>query len=93
MNTKHKKRREKYEPIYFIEEDFGDIDWEHDDPIVILVLIYNFLVKRILVNQGMKQILVDQGSLVDTLYSHADEVLRLKKEYAQAIYWHVGGVC
>ena len=61
-----KKRRDQYKPIYF----FGDIDQEHDDPMVISTLIHNFLVKRILINLG---------SSVDILYSHAGESLGLKR--------------
>ena len=70
MNTKHKKWSEKYEPIYFTEEDFRDINKNHDDPMVILVLIHNFLVK---------QVLVDQGSLAYILYCHVTEALGLQK--------------
>ena len=61
MTSEAKWRKDHYEPIYFIEDDFGDIDREHDDPMVILALIHNFLVK---------QILVDQDSSADILYSH-----------------------
>ena len=45
MNVEHKKWREQYEPIYFTVEDFGDIDREHNDLMVISELIHNFLVK------------------------------------------------
>ena len=45
MNAKYKKWWEQYELIYFIEEDFRDINKEHDDLMVILVLVHNFLVK------------------------------------------------
>ena len=58
------------EPIYLIEDDFGDIDRVHNDPMVISALIHNFLVKRIL---------VDQRSSVDILYSHMAEALGLEK--------------
>ena len=37
-------------PIYFIEEDFKDIDRDHDDLMVISTLMNNFLVKQILVD-------------------------------------------
>ena len=70
MNVEPKKRRNQYKPIYFFEEDFGDIDQDHDDPMVISTLIHNFLVKWIL---------IDQGSLADILYSHMVEVLGLKR--------------
>ena len=50
MIVEPKWRRDQYEPIYFTEDDFGDIDWAHNDPMVILVLVHNFLVKWILVD-------------------------------------------
>ena len=52
------------------KEDFKDINREHNDPIVISLLIHNFLVKWKL---------VDQGSSANILYSHATEALRLQK--------------
>ena len=52
MNIENKKWKEYYGPIYFTEEDFKDIDREYNDLMVILALIHNFLVKRILINQG-----------------------------------------
>ena len=61
MNVESKKRKQHSKPIYFTEEDFGDIDREHNDPMVISALIYNFLVKQVLFNLG---------SLTDILYSH-----------------------
>ena len=68
MATEAKRRKDHHEPIYFTEDDYGDIDREHDDPMVISALIHNFLVKRIL---------VDQGSSADILYSHTAEALGL----------------
>ena len=39
--------------ISFSDSDHLEgFDWEHDDPIVITVAIHNYVVKRILVNQG-----------------------------------------
>ena len=77
MNTEPKKQRDQYEPIYFIEEDFGDIDREHDDPMVILMLVHNFLIKRILVHKE---------SSTNILYSHAVEALGLKRNIYIYIY-------
>ena len=45
INSESKKWKEHYEPIYFIEEDFGDIEREHDNLMVISALIHKFLVK------------------------------------------------
>ena len=45
MNSKSKKWKEHYKSIYFKEDEFGDIEREHDDPMVIFTLIHNFLVK------------------------------------------------
>ena len=70
-----KWRKDQYKPIYFTEDNFGDINQAHDDPMVILVLIHNFLVK---------QILVDQGSSVDILYSHTAKALDLQKSIYNA---------
>ena len=50
MTMEAKWRKDQYKPIYFTEDDFGDIDRVHDDPMVILALVHNFLVKRILVD-------------------------------------------
>ena len=69
MNLESKKCKEHYEPIYFTMEDFGDIEREHDDLMVILTLIHNFLIK---------QVLIDQGSLTDIL-SHAAKALGMLK--------------
>jgi len=46
-------------PITFWDEDFQVIDPQHDDPMVILVEIEDFVVRKTL---------VDQGSLLDILY-------------------------
>ena len=70
MNADNKKWREHYEPIYFTEEDFRDIKKEHNDQMAISILIHNFLVKRVL---------IDQGSSADILYSHATEALGIPK--------------
>ena len=70
MNVENKRQKEYYEPIYFTKEDFGDIEREHDNPMVISALIHNFLVKRVLINQE---------SLADILYSHAVEALSISR--------------
>ena len=71
MTIEAKRRRERYEPICFIEEDFGNIDRAHDDPMVISALVHNFLVKRVL---------VDQGSSADILYSYVAKALGIHKD-------------
>ena len=80
MTMETKRRKAHYKLIYFTEDDFGDIDREYNNPMVISALIHNFLVKRIL---------VDQGSSTDILYSHAAEALGLQKSmynaYADAL--------
>ena len=68
INAKSKKRKEHYEPIYFIKEDFGNVDKEHDDPMLILALIHNFLVMWVLINWG---------SSTNILYSYVTEALGL----------------
>ena len=70
MNAENKRCKEQYEPICFKEEDFREIEREHDDSMVISALIHNFLVKRVL---------VDQCSFADILYSHAVETLGISK--------------
>ena len=50
MSIEAKQRKDQYEPIYFIEDDFGYIDQVHDNPMVISALVHNFLVKWILVD-------------------------------------------
>ena len=67
---KKKKQKKHYEPIYFTKEDFEDVKREHDNLKVISALIHNFLVKRVLFNQG---------SLADILYSHATKALGISK--------------
>ena len=46
-------------PIVFTDDDFHDLDHLQDDPMVITVEIENYVVKKVL---------VDQGSSVDILY-------------------------
>ena len=59
MNTRNKKWKKHYEPIYFAKKDFVDIDREHDDLMVMLALIHNFLIKKVL---------IDHRSSTDILY-------------------------
>ena len=86
MTMEAKWRKDQYERIYFTEDEFCDIDQVHDDPMVILVLVHNFLVKQILVNQG---------SSADILCSHVTEVLFLKKcmysAYTGTLVGFIGG--
>ena len=70
ITAEAKQRKDQYEPIYFTEDDIGDIDWAHDNLMVISALVHNFLVKQILANQG---------SSIDILYSHMAEALNLEK--------------
>ena len=44
MAMEAKWRKDQYEPIYFTEDDFGDIYWVHNNPMVISTLEHNFLV-------------------------------------------------
>ena len=68
MNTKNKRWKEHYEPMYFIKEDFEDINKEDDNPMVISTLIHNFFIKQVLINQGC---------LADILNSHVAKPLGL----------------
>ena len=68
MSVEHKKRKDHYEPIYFIKEDFRDISREHDNPMVVLTLIHNLLIKQVLINQG---------NSTNILYSNVTKVLGL----------------
>jgi len=51
--------RPRMSPITFTDEDFKDVDYRQDDPMVISVDIDRFTIKKTL---------VDQGSSVDILY-------------------------
>ena len=54
--------------ISFLIKDYGDIIKDHDNLIVLIAMTHNWMVKRILVNQG---------SLVDILYKHAFKALAI----------------
>ena len=88
MNKKNKYWKEHYEPIYFMKEDFGDIDREHDDPMVILALIHNMLTKWVLINQW---------SWTNILYYHAVVTLNISRNayklYSGMLVGFVGGRC
>jgi len=55
-------------PIVFTDDDFHDLDHQQDDPMVIIVEIENYAVKKVL---------VDQGSSVDNLYWATYQKLQL----------------
>ena len=53
--------QEKGLVISFSDEDYLEgFDWDHDDSMVITIIIHDYAIKKIL---------VDQGSSVDILYS------------------------
>jgi len=54
----HSHHRCRMPPITFTDDDFHDLDHQQDDPMVIIVEIKNYTVKKVL---------VDQGSFVDIL--------------------------
>jgi len=52
-STKRKLKRTPYYPIISLtEEDFEGIDKNLDDPMVISIVATNFLVKKVIVDQG-----------------------------------------
>jgi len=55
-------------PIIFTNNDFHGLDQEQDDPMVIIVEIENYAIKKVL---------VDQGSSVNILYSATYQKLQL----------------
>ena len=59
--------------ISFFDKDYLDeFDMDHDDPMMITATIHNYVVKRILVNQG---------SSVDILYTIATTSMNISKEH------------
>ena len=62
------KRARIGEVIAFTEEDLQEVRIPHDDPVIILLTIANFNVKRIL---------VDNGSSADILYYDAFQKIKL----------------
>jgi len=72
-------------PITFTDADFQGMDHEQDDPMVIILEIKNFAVKKVL---------IDQGSLVDILYWATYQKLQLPTKamipYDEPIYGFSG---
>ena len=58
-------------PITFTDDDFYGVDFNQDDPMVIRVIIANFEVRRVL---------VDQGSSANILFVDAFNKLGLSEE-------------
>ncbi|GAV70342.1 hypothetical protein CFOL_v3_13840, partial [Cephalotus follicularis] len=56
------------EVVSFLEVDYEGVRLPHDDPVVVTLLVELFTMKRIL---------IDNGSLVDILYKHAFDQLRI----------------
>ena len=54
MSVDRSAKRSKvgYEPITFIEKEAELLSQPHDDPLVISVVVSNFLIRRILVDSG-----------------------------------------
>jgi len=64
----HSHHRRCMPPIIFTDDDFHGLDHQQDDPMVIIVEIENYAVKKVL---------VDQGSSVDILYWATYQKLQL----------------
>jgi len=64
----HSHRRRRMPPIVFTDDDFHGLDHQQDDPMVITIEIENYVVKKVL---------VDQGSSVDILYWATYQKLQL----------------
>ncbi|XP_043714581.1 uncharacterized protein LOC122662942 [Telopea speciosissima] len=70
------KRRRMDQPITFSDEDLANIQFSHDDALVIKMFIANYVVGRIL---------VDSGSSVDILYYDAFKKMLLKPEMLKRV--------
>jgi len=64
----HSHHKRRMPPIIFTDDDFHGLDHQQDDPMVIIVEIKNYAVKKVL---------VDQGSSVDILYWATYQKLQL----------------
>ena len=72
-------------PITFSDSDFQGVDANQDDPVVITIELENFVVKKVL---------IDQGSLVDIIYWKTFQQLQIPAEeltpYDEPIYGFSG---
>ncbi|XP_058220284.1 uncharacterized protein LOC131330646 [Rhododendron vialii] len=66
----HLERKEEI-PTIFSEEDVKGIQIPHDDPLVITIVVANYLTRRVL---------IDSGSSADILYLHAYDQLKVGRE-------------
>ncbi|XP_027912197.1 uncharacterized protein LOC114171242 [Vigna unguiculata] len=73
--------RRRMPPITFSDSDFRGVDPNQDDPVVITIELENFVVKKVL---------IDQGSLVDIIYWKTFQQLQIPAEeltpYDEPIY-------
>ena len=75
-STKHWTRKMAQHPvIFFTNEDYVGINQNLDDHMVILVVAANFVIKKVLVNQG---------SLTDLLYLSTLTKLRIPEKYLKS---------
>ncbi|XP_068466501.1 uncharacterized protein [Phaseolus vulgaris] len=70
-SVNHVFKKRTLPPMFFTDEDFQEIDPDHDDPIVITIEIAEYVVMKTL---------VDQGSSVDILFWDTFRKLHLKEE-------------
>ncbi|XP_043697244.1 uncharacterized protein LOC122648037 [Telopea speciosissima] len=70
------KRRRMDQPLTFSNQDLADIQFPHDDALVIKMIITNCIVGRIL---------IDNGSSADILYYDAFEKMLLKPEMLKRV--------
>jgi len=81
----HSHHRRRMPPTVFTDDDFHGLDHQQDDPVVIIVEIENYAVKKVL---------VDQGSSVDILYWTTYQKLQLPDTamvpYDEPIYGFFG---